>query len=244
MGAFCVTVFAMKRVQTQNVCCLLVCLVAAVGVSAQDASAPGAPVGQAASGPVERVVAGVTPRFTLRVPAEFESVTPVGKGVTYAFVRGDGPSRVVLNLIPFATEFRKEPLDAETLEVPVDRRYELSWKGLTVVVYDVAQRVDGQDVVVLNAAVPTRNNGLVVQLAGPRAMRDEMTRLLPTLLEGLDAPTPEKKSGFDRRNATLLLILGMLIIIVTLRRHQTMRKRQAEADESRRRAAWGDEPRE
>jgi len=110
-------------------------------------------------------------------------------------------------------------------------------------VYEIAKQENGQDVVVINAAVPTAGNGLIVQLAGFREMHGEMTRLLPTLLSGLNAPKPEKKKGLlDPRNATLLVILGMLIIIITLRRHQVMRKRQEQADESRRRAAWGDKP--
>jgi len=217
----------MNRIQT--VCGLLACLIA-VGAAAQSA-------------PAEHVVDGQAPTFTLRVPAEFTPVTPVGQGVTHTFVRGSGPSKIVLNLIPFATEFRSEPLGEDILEVPVEHRYKLFWQDKTVAVYEIAKQENGQDVVVINAAVPTAGNGLIVQLAGFREMHGEMTRLLPTLLSGLNAPKPEKKKGLlDPRNATLLVILGMLIIIITLRRHQVMRKRQEQADESRRRAAWGDKP--
>ncbi|MCL2700547.1 MAG: hypothetical protein FWE88_02505 [Phycisphaerae bacterium] len=229
----------MKRVVMRTVCLFLACLAVA------DAAAQGEPGSQPASVPTEHLVSGQSPVFTLRVPGTFKPASPADAGVTHSFVLERGQTRILLDLIPYFADFRGRPIE-KTFDVPADRTVELPWQDTAVTVYEIPRlTTDGHEVVLLIAAVPTAGNGLVVRLAGPREALGEMEQLLPTLLAGLDAQASQAQPRSDLfRKATALSILGMLIIIITLRRHQRMRKRSEQADEARRRAAWGDGPSE
>jgi len=222
--------------RTRNVCLSLACL-AIVGT----ASARSVPASQPASAPREHVISGKSPTFTLRVPGEFTPAEPAIDGVTHAYYHERDGVRILLDVIPYYTEFRKRPLD-KTFDAPADRTVKLPWRDTTVTVYEILKHEDGREIVFLFAAVPTVDNGLVLRLAGPRERAGDMASLLPTLLETLDASPESTGRGDTIRKATLLSIVGMLIIIATLRRHQVMRKRRDQADEARRRAAWGDGP--
>ena len=181
------------------------------------------------------------PAFTLDVPAGFQETSMQGDGVLYAFMYLKD-KRVGLFLARLSFEFTQPLTEKQT--GPIDRAYTLPWQGKDIYVYQKTQpHHSGQsELVVLSAAVPTKGNGLVVQMIGPKSCLATMESLMPQVLAGLQVPQKSTSGGLDSTKATLLLILGMVVVILTLRRHQIVKKRQQEQDEARRKAAWGDGP--
>jgi len=196
-----------------------------------------------ASSPVSQsgTISCKNPVFTLDVPAGFRQIDLPGDNVLYTLSYAKD-KRIYLRLSRWDESSRK--LTDTSFGYPIDRTSTLTWQGKDVYVYQVTlpHRPGEAEEVTLNAAIQTDHKGVMVTLIGPKQALPTMETLLPQALAGLHAPQKSTSGWLDSTKATLLLILGMAIVIFTLRRHQIVKKRQHEQDEARRKAAWGDGP--
>jgi hypothetical protein len=172
-----------------------------------------------AEDPVEHTELG----FSLRLPAGFERVSEEEKSDVvrvYRQTSAEGPLAIVV-----AIERLRGVLPRVDIEkAPVNPNVQFSterWNGFDILVGRVAEDLQGNPAVVLNAQVPLRPEAIQLKLIGPLSEETRLRGLLRDLLSTLQGSTnwltdDERTQRLHEGTKRLAITLAIVAVIAVL----------------------------
>lgn len=184
------------------------------------------------------------PDFKLTLPPQFEAVKPKPQHLAAFCSYDDGRPRIYVFLQKVDGELSRRLYTRDDMKGrksdggSIDDVYTEKWQGMDVNVFVL--RLDRAEGVLIqrNIAVPLKGDSLNVIILGPKDADDDMKLLARTLLENLQGESnwaPEggtKGLGWLKYAAPAIFMVGLVIIILTLKRYQAVQRRKAAAEEA------------